>query len=462
MLMEASSRPKQHGSGSVSAPTGSALAFVQDPLPVHLAFACTECMSQMRTSPFVSDRRLSASCGCGTRTSVGEGAQLCSEPPAAQTHQRGCLPVPRQLRMIRTRDAVSYDRKPEAARSSPAETPPANAQTPPLSLHGEGGGEGIFILSLWRPDQRRNSRKSVSKILREKRDFFSSSERVYTSVLNLITSIPWLTAMRMPSNLPRPTRELGEHGLDLWTAVQSDYLIEDSAGIEVLMEACAALDRANPSRRKSRRTGRPFQAPRARGSIPVSPGRTEVGLLLSAALRASGYCTNQSSRSAAPADRIARRNPRMTTNRTPIARERRGRITADQEQALWLGPLSKAFEREKECRAAWGRHRASLLHMFSNHGRRPAAWWQFDAPEGLVYDFDRERSMLFEAGLLSKPERDALVEYWRSEFDRCHQPGFTLCIGPSGSGREARAAHLAWADIPASLVKRWNAERRSV
>ena len=48
----------------------------------------------------------------------------------------------------------------------------------------------------------------------------------------------------MPSNLPLPTRQLGEHGLDLWRSIQNDYCIEDSGGIEVLMEACSALDRA--------------------------------------------------------------------------------------------------------------------------------------------------------------------------------------------------------------------------
>ena len=50
--------------------------------------------------------------------------------------------------------------------------------------------------------------------------------------------------MRMPSNLPPPPRELGQPGLDLWLSVQGEYLIEDSAGIEVLAQACAALDRA--------------------------------------------------------------------------------------------------------------------------------------------------------------------------------------------------------------------------
>lgn len=53
-----------------------------------------------------------------------------------------------------------------------------------------------------------------------------------------------LNPMRIPSNLPLPTRALGDHGIDLWNAIQSDYLIEDGAEIEVLMEACQALDRA--------------------------------------------------------------------------------------------------------------------------------------------------------------------------------------------------------------------------
>ena len=42
-------------------------------------------------------------------------------------------------------------------------------------------------------------------------------------------------------------------------------------------------------------------------------------------------------------------------------------------------------------------------------------------------------------------------------------PGFTLCMGQGQwlKGREATRAHYAWADIPASLVKRWTAERNA-
>ena len=48
----------------------------------------------------------------------------------------------------------------------------------------------------------------------------------------------------MPSNLPLPTRQLGEAGLDLWRSIQSEYVIEDSGGQETLMQACECLDRA--------------------------------------------------------------------------------------------------------------------------------------------------------------------------------------------------------------------------
>src|SRR2546421_2898716 len=41
-----------------------------------------------------------------------------------------------------------------------------------------------------------------------------------------------------------PPRELGQHGRELWDAVQREYGIVDRGGIELLAQACAALDRA--------------------------------------------------------------------------------------------------------------------------------------------------------------------------------------------------------------------------
>src|SRR5215203_4917012 len=47
-----------------------------------------------------------------------------------------------------------------------------------------------------------------------------------------------------PSNSPSPPRTLGEHGLLLWQAVTNEYGIEDAGGVELLAQACSALDRA--------------------------------------------------------------------------------------------------------------------------------------------------------------------------------------------------------------------------
>src|SRR5260370_32838192 len=41
-----------------------------------------------------------------------------------------------------------------------------------------------------------------------------------------------------------PPRELGQHGRELWDAVQREYGIADRGGVELLAQACAALDRA--------------------------------------------------------------------------------------------------------------------------------------------------------------------------------------------------------------------------
>src|SRR5262249_56527938 len=41
-----------------------------------------------------------------------------------------------------------------------------------------------------------------------------------------------------------PPRALGAHGTALWNRVQAEYRIEDIGGIELLTQACQALDRA--------------------------------------------------------------------------------------------------------------------------------------------------------------------------------------------------------------------------
>jgi len=41
-----------------------------------------------------------------------------------------------------------------------------------------------------------------------------------------------------------PPRPLGPHGTALWNRVQAEYRIDDCGGVELLAEACQALDRA--------------------------------------------------------------------------------------------------------------------------------------------------------------------------------------------------------------------------
>src|SRR5262249_46238750 len=43
---------------------------------------------------------------------------------------------------------------------------------------------------------------------------------------------------------PNPPRKLGEAGESLWVRVQSEYRIQDVGGVELLMQACLAADRA--------------------------------------------------------------------------------------------------------------------------------------------------------------------------------------------------------------------------
>jgi hypothetical protein len=53
-----------------------------------------------------------------------------------------------------------------------------------------------------------------------------------------------LTLVQPPSTSPSPPRKLGEHGLALWSRVNGEYDISDAGGIELLAQACAAVDRA--------------------------------------------------------------------------------------------------------------------------------------------------------------------------------------------------------------------------
>jgi hypothetical protein len=46
-----------------------------------------------------------------------------------------------------------------------------------------------------------------------------------------------------PTTGQQPPRKLGQHGLNLWRTVTSEYNITDAGGIEILMQVCRATDR---------------------------------------------------------------------------------------------------------------------------------------------------------------------------------------------------------------------------
>ena len=156
---------------------------------------------------------------------------------------------------------------------------------------------------------------------------------------------------------------------------------------------------------------------------------------------------------------------RLTNRRTYFVQRGPGsdRLSHAEEMLLTYGPAPEwrdAFASIEAARAVWARYRERLMSRKAP-GRRPWGWYEFEAPEGLRYDYDRERSALFKAGLLTDSERSALMTYWREEFDRAQRPDFGLCLGSAGwlRGDAARQAHYEWADIPQKLIAAWSAAR---
>jgi hypothetical protein len=128
------------------------------------------------------------------------------------------------------------------------------------------------------------------------------------------------------------------------------------------------------------------------------------------------------------------------------------RDDAAELQELWLGPnvnTGSRFADREELRAAWERHRGVAMLMFGKLGRRPLAWWEFEAPPGLRYDDDHEQSILWAAGILGADERAELEAHWRRRFEQAY-----------ALDRKARRKRIRFADIPRELVAAWTAERK--
>jgi hypothetical protein len=126
-------------------------------------------------------------------------------------------------------------------------------------------------------------------------------------------------------------------------------------------------------------------------------------------------------------------------------------LSSDQWDFFMFGPDERRddpFVTIEQARQAWLANRDRLLANRAP-GHRPWAWHEFEAPADLPYDYDRETSLLFERGLLGESEKAELISFWRKEFERVQE-----------LDEAARRRHLKWADVPASLVKRWQRARR--
>jgi hypothetical protein len=87
---------------------------------------------------------------------------------------------------------------------------------------------------------------------------------------------PSLSLIGLKSTGPRPPRELGPHGLALWSAILNEFNIRDRAGLELLAQAAALLDRAESLSEQINADGAVLQT--ASAGLKSHPGiKDEVG-----------------------------------------------------------------------------------------------------------------------------------------------------------------------------------------
>jgi hypothetical protein len=121
-----------------------------------------------------------------------------------------------------------------------------------------------------------------------------------------------------------------------------------------------------------------------------------------------------------------------------------------QMQELWLGPgpCGSLFNSREELQAAWERHRAVVMQRWGSHGRRPAAFYEFEW-DGPRPRYAVERSTLWRSGALSAEEKAALEAEWKQEFDAARR-----------EGARVRQEHYAASDIPNELIEKWTAQKK--
>ena len=87
---------------------------------------------------------------------------------------------------------------------------------------------------------------------------------------------PSLTVVGPGTTGTQPPRKFGPRGNELWTAITSEYRVDDSGGIEMLMQACLAADRVEALAEQISRDG---EVIRTKGGMQSHPGlKDEIAL----------------------------------------------------------------------------------------------------------------------------------------------------------------------------------------
>jgi hypothetical protein len=153
----------------------------------------------------------------------------------------------------------------------------------------------------------------------------------------------------------------------------------------------------------------------------------------------------------------------MPTNRRPISRAVRYRLSFWEKLSLEYGEAHHrpGFGDDAKRRAAWLRHRQWMLARCRD-GRRPAAYWDYEAPIPEPDDCSYRQAALWTAGLLTLEERQQLQATWRAAFEEAQARDFCVVVAP-GELLKGEAARRAWYQnygIPRQLLRRWTQAHR--
>jgi len=91
----------------------------------------------------------------------------------------------------------------------------------------------------------------------------------------------------------QPPRKLGKHGMSLWQRVQDEFRIGDAGGVELLAQACAALDRAEALAAGINADGEIIQTRTGLRSHPAVKDETALRALVIRTLERLGITTEK-------------------------------------------------------------------------------------------------------------------------------------------------------------------------